>query len=240
MILDAAVLLVGTLAGAIAAIGGFGIGSLLTPLLAAHFGTKVGVAAASIPHLVGTAVRFVALRQHLDRPLFVRFGLVSAAGGLAGALVHARVKAPVLTIVLAVLLIVAGGSGLLGLGDRVRLGRRGAWVAGGLSGLFGGMVGNQGGIRSAALLGFDLTKESFVATATGVGLLVDAARMPVYLWTGWRALVDVWPEIAAATAGVLVGTMAGARLLKRMPSRLFRPSVAALIALLGVYLLLRG
>jgi uncharacterized membrane protein YfcA len=239
VIFEAVVLLVGTLAGAIAAISGFGIGSLLTPLLAAHFGAKIGVAAVSIPHLVGTLVRFAGLRRHLDRPVFVRFGLVSAAGGLLGALINARVKAPVLSIVLGVLLIFAGTSGLLGLADRVRLGRRGAWIAGALSGLFGGLVGNQGGIRSAALMGFDLPKESFVATATAVGLMVDAARLPVYLWTEWRALLGVWPEIATATVGVLVGTVAGARVLRRIPERLFRPSVSVLIALLGGYLLLR-
>jgi uncharacterized membrane protein YfcA len=58
-----------------------------------------------------------------------------------------------------------------------------AWIAGALSGLLGGLVGNQGGLRSAALLGFDLSKRSFVATATAVGLLVDGARMPVYVVT---------------------------------------------------------
>ena len=37
-----------------------------------------------------------------------------------------------------------------------------AWLAGALSGLLGGLVGNQGGIRSAALLGFNLSKANFV------------------------------------------------------------------------------
>jgi len=171
--------------------------------------------------------------------MFVRFGLVSAAGGLVGALINARVKSHVLQVVLGVLLIFAGTSGLLGLADRVRLGRRGAWIAGVLSGLFGGLVGNQGGIRAAALMGFDLPKETFVATATDVGLMVDAARLPVYLWTGWRGMLHVSVEIAIATAGVLVGTLAGARVLRRIPERLFRPAVSALIALLGVYVLLR-
>lgn len=35
---------------------------------------------------------------------------------------------------------------------------------------------NQGGIRTAALLGFDVPKEEFVATATAIGLFVDGAR----------------------------------------------------------------
>ncbi|HEU4414943.1 MAG TPA: hypothetical protein VFT65_09200 [Candidatus Angelobacter sp.] len=39
------------LAGAIASLAGFGIGSVLTPLLALSVGTKQAVVAVSIPHL---------------------------------------------------------------------------------------------------------------------------------------------------------------------------------------------
>ena len=238
MIFDAVVLLAATLAGAVAAVSGFGIGSLLTPLLAAHFGTKTAVAAVSIPHVVGTAVRFAKLRAHVDGRAIRRFGVTSAAGGLLGALINARVKAPVLSVVLGVLLVFAGLSGLLGLAERMRLGRRTAWIAGMLSGLFGGLVGNQGGIRSAALMGFDLPKEAFVATATAVALVVDGARLPVYLWTEWRTLLELRREILAAVAGVVFGTVAGVRVLRRIPERVFRPSVSILITALGVYMLL--
>jgi hypothetical protein len=234
----AVVLLAGTLAGAVAAVSGFGIGSLLTPLLAWQVGTKVAVSAVAVPHVIGTAARFVKLRAHVDGPAFRRFGILSAVGGLLGALINARVKAPVLSVVLGVLLVFAGLSGLLGLGERLRFGPRTAWVAGAASGLFGGLVGNQGGIRSAGLLGFDLPKERFVATATAVALVVDGARLPVYVWTGWRALLDLWRELLAATAGVLIGTLVGVRLLRRIPERIFRPGVSVLIILLGVYMLL--
>ena len=44
-------------AGAIAAVAGFGIGSLLTPALAIQTGTKVAVAAVAIPHFIGTLQR---------------------------------------------------------------------------------------------------------------------------------------------------------------------------------------
>jgi hypothetical protein len=40
----------GALAGGIAAVSGFGIGSLLTPVLALQIGTKLAVAAVAVPH----------------------------------------------------------------------------------------------------------------------------------------------------------------------------------------------
>jgi uncharacterized protein len=174
---------VAVLAGAIASVSGFGIGSLLTPLLAVRVGTKLAVAAVSVPHLTATALRFWLLRQHVDRRLLWSFGLMSAAGGLAGALLHAYADNPALTIVFGGLLVFTGVMGLTGYSERLRFRGWVAWVAGAVSGLLGGLVGNQGGIRSAAMLGFDVPKHAFVATATAVGLIVDGARMPVYLVT---------------------------------------------------------
>jgi uncharacterized membrane protein YfcA len=72
--LSLAVAAAGAVAGGVASVAGFGIGSLLTPLLVTHVTTKVAVAAVAIPHVVGTAARFWLLRGHVDRPLLVRFG----------------------------------------------------------------------------------------------------------------------------------------------------------------------
>jgi len=76
------------ISGGIAAIAGFAIGSLLTPTLALDTGTKLAVAAIAIPHFVGTAQRFWILRRHVDRRVLTGFGITSAVGGLAGALLH--------------------------------------------------------------------------------------------------------------------------------------------------------
>jgi uncharacterized membrane protein YfcA len=59
---------VAALAGGIAAIAGFGVGSLLTPLLALRLGTKLAVAVVSVPHFIGSAARFAGLwRRELKR-----------------------------------------------------------------------------------------------------------------------------------------------------------------------------
>src|SRR5438046_953463 len=95
-------------------------------------------------------------------------------------------------------------------------------LAGGLAavtGLLGGLVGNQGGIRTAAMLGFDVPKEAFVATATAVALFVDGARVPVYLATQGRNIADIWPLVLTATVGVVIGTAVGTRVLGRLPPR---------------------
>ena len=234
------VALASVLAGAIASVVGFGIGSLLTPLLAVRVGTQLAVAAISIPHVFATALRFWRLRTHVDRRVLVSFGITSAAGGLAGALLHSFGSNRALAIVFGVILIFVGGSELTGLARRMRFNGPVAWVAGAVSGLFGGLVGNQGGIRSAALLGFDVDKQAFVATATAIGLVVDGARMPVYFWTEAPAIVHIWPLVLVATLGTLVGTLVGVRALRRVPEHAFRRIVAVILLALGTYMAFWG
>ena len=121
---------------------------------------------------------------------------------------------------------------------RIHWGRSAAWVAGALSGVLGGLVGNQGGIRSAAMLGFKVPQQAFVATATAIALFVDGARLPVYLATQWRELLAIWPIIALATVGVVLGTAIGTPVLARLPQRYFRVVLSVLLILLGCYMVL--
>jgi uncharacterized protein len=231
---DLLVLIASLLSGAIASIAGFGIGSILTPLLAVRVGTKLAVAVVSLPHFVATLLRFLLIREHLDRRVLWSFGVSSAVGGLVGALLHTGFNSAIIGYILAALLVFAAAMGLTGVASRMRFGRVGGYVAGAFSGLFGGLVGNQGGIRSAALMGFDINKEAFVATATAIGLVVDFFRMPVYIATQWHAITEQWVLMMIASVGVVVGTLAGKRLLQRIPANVFRTVVYVIILALGI------
>jgi uncharacterized membrane protein YfcA len=233
----AAVFAIAVLSGATASIVGFGIGSLLTPLLALRFGMDTAVAAVALPHAVATAIRCWRLRQSIDGTVLRRFGLLSAAGGLAGALVYTVLDAGALTRVLGALLVLTSAAQFSGLATRWH--PRGAMVAllGLGSGFFGGIAGNQGGLRAAALSAFGLSPLAFVATSTATGLLVDAARAPVYLYSSGSTLASLWLPITIATAGVTAGTLLGERVLLGMSRDRFRQAVAAAIGLLGLWLL---
>ena len=240
MIFSAITAVAALIAGGIAAVTGFGIGSLLTPLFNVRYDMPLSVALVSIPHFVATALRLWIMRHDVNRRVLVSFGLMSAAGGLTGALLQRVVSGRSLTILLAVLLTFAGIAGLTGLSDRLRLGRTSGWIAGILSGALGGLVGNQGGIRSAALLGYDLSPAAFVATATAAGVIVDVARMPVYIVTERTRLFQQTGLISMAVIGVVAGTLAGQRLLKGVPESQFRKIVGLLVLLLGLYMFSRA
>jgi uncharacterized membrane protein YfcA len=233
------VALASVLAGVTASIAGFGIGSLLTPLFALRLGTPTAIAAVMVPHAAATVLRAWRLRRAVDWPLFYRFGIASALGGLAGALLFTRLGGPTLTRVLGALLVLTALSGLTGWASRVHLPRWGAMLLGAASGFFGGVAGNQGGIRAGALLGVGLGPAAFVATSTMSGVIVDVARAPVYLHLRGDAVLAAWPVVSVATLGALVGTLAGERALFGLSPERFRVVVAALVGALGLWLLVR-
>lgn len=230
---------VAMIAGGVASISGFGVGSLLTPLLALRMDLQLAVAAVSVPHLLGTAYRFILIKKDLNKDVFIRFGIWSAIGGLIGGLIGAVIQDRALIGVFAALLIFAGFTGTLGLSEKMQFPQKLGFIAGLLSGAFGGLVGNQGGIRAAALMGFNLSKSEFVATATGVALLVDGARMPVYFFHRSTDILEMWWPIAVATAGVIAGTWIGQQILHKIPERNFKRIVSGIILLLGISMLFK-
>jgi uncharacterized membrane protein YfcA len=222
--------------GAAAAVVGAGVDSVLTPLLSLQMDMRTCVLAVTAPHLAFNALRFHSLRKKVDRRILKRFGITSAAGALVGSLAHQAVESRWITITFAVLLILAGLFGATGLSEKVHFGKRGAYLGGALSGFFGGLTGEQGGLRAAALLGFELRKEAFVATATAAALIVDVVRTPIYIATRFHDLRAAALPALIGTAGVVAGTFAGKRLLKQVPQDKFDRVVSW--ALLGIGVLL--
>jgi uncharacterized protein len=180
------------------------------------------------------------LRRSVDPRVFRDFGIASVAGGLVGALLQGRFVAPGLSVVFGILLLLSGAAGFTRWPQRVRLHGLAATLAGGFSGLLGGLVGNQGSVRSAALLSSGLPPDRFVATATATALVVDAARLPVYLVNSGGSLGPYVPLIGVLTVGVLIGTLGGERVLRALPEPAFRVIVATLLMVLGVFMVLQA
>lgn len=234
MLNDVLLFVLGIFTGGAAAIVGFGIGSFLTPVLALSTGFSVAVAAVGIAHFFGSVLRFWLLKKEVNRKILFSFGIISAVCGLAGAVLQEQATSAALAIVFGGLMVLAGISTLFGWADKLNITGPLRWVTGALSGFFGGLVGNQGGLRAVGLVGFRLTKTQFVATATAIALAVDVFRVPVYIASRGAALRQLIPEIAIMSAGVIVGTLLGAPLLRRLPEKYFKVVLAVILVIVGL------
>ncbi len=233
----AILLVVGIFSGATAAVIGFGIGSLLTPFLLTRLEPHLAISVVALPHLVATGIRYVHHRPWVNREVLLRFGVPSAIGGLVGALLQSTFRSASLIYVLAVLLILTGIANLTRGFGGWRPGSIAATVLGLFSGISGGLVGNQGGLRAAGLTAFTLEPRPYLATATAVALLIDAARTPIYLVRGAEALVGLAVPIAVVTVGCIAGTILGERIFFRIPAERYRKLVGFAVIALGLWLL---
>lgn len=217
----------------IASVTGFGLGSVLTPVLARTVPIEVAIVLTSVPHAIATALRCWLLRDAIDRALLRSFGVASALGGLAGAVVATTWRSPALLLVFGLLLVSSGLSSLTGWARRAPESRSLALAGGMISGFFGGLAGNQGGIRAAALLSARVPATAFVATATAVALLVDLVRVPLYVIGAPAVLSANGAVLLAASVGAIIGTLAGRVVLRAISETVFRAVVSWGVLLLG-------
>jgi uncharacterized membrane protein YfcA len=172
--------IVAVLASGIASIAGFGIGSLMTSLVATRYGMKTAVAAVAVPHLIAMDLRFWRLRRDLDRRVLLGFGAMNAAGSLAGALLDVWVDSPVLSIVLGILLLFSG----IAVSSWRSIARiRRADVS----------VRRHPGSQAMLALAFKAGPSWRQRQRSA--LWSTSVRMPVYLITGSGQMLRAWPAV---------------------------------------------
>ncbi|MFQ5817401.1 MAG: sulfite exporter TauE/SafE family protein [Terriglobia bacterium] len=236
---------------AVVVASGFGLGTALTPLFLLTYDIKTAILLVAVVHFANNLFRLALFRRSVDGSIVRRFGLASVVGAVVGSLLQKYAGEPGLELGLGALLVVLGGVEFLPGRPRTqkpacagklrgrgwRIPRRVDQAGGFLSGLLGGLMGNQGAIRSGYLLNYGLSKDAFIATGTAIACLIDASRIPVYLFNYGAGLVSSWPYLVAVIGAALTGTLVGRRLVARLTLAWFRSLVAGLIALVGTVLI---
>lgn len=214
---------------------GFGLATTLTPIFALYFPIETAILIVAVVHLSNNMLKLGLFRRHIDMAVIKRFGILSFLGAFAGAFLQAALVSEWVRVVLGVVLVVLGLREFVKLAT-LKIPQKWDWVGGLASGFLGGLVGNQGAIRSAYLLGYDMKKETFVATAALISAIVDITRIPIYIATQTSEIARLWPQLTVAIVAAFIGTILGKRLLKIVPLGMFRKLVAGLVLIFGVLL----
>jgi uncharacterized membrane protein YfcA len=238
-------------ASALTLFSGFGLGTLLMPVVAIFFPLEVAIALTAMVHLANNIFKVGLLGRHANGSVLIRFGLPAIAAAFLGALLltwlsdipavyryavggHELSVSP-LKLVVGVLILAFV---LLELSPRfsaISLDRKYLPFGGIVSGFFGGLSGHQGAFRSMFLLKAGLAKEEFVATGVMLAVMVDLSRMTIYGWdmlTQSRALE--WPLVIAASLSAFTGAYVGAKVLKKVTIRSIQLMVSALLVVVSL------
>jgi uncharacterized membrane protein YfcA len=101
------------------------------------------------------------------------------------------------------------------------------------------VFGATGPIGGAVLSAIGLARQAFVATQAVTALVMHVFKIAVFGFLGF-AFAPWLGLILAMVASGFLGTLAGTRLLGRMPEATFRTGFRLVMTLLAASLLLRG
>ncbi len=212
---------------------GFGLGTLLMPVVAIFFPVEIAIAITAMVHLANNAFKVALLGKKANRSVLLSFGIPAVAFAFFGALVLGwlsgippileytafgnQVQVSPLKLVVGILILAFVALELSPGFSSVALDRKYLPYGGVVSGFFGGLSGHQGAFRSMFLLKAGLNKEEFVATGVMLAVMVDMSRMLIYGWemTGQHRAVQ-WPLVIAASVSAFIGAYFGSKLLKKI------------------------
>jgi uncharacterized membrane protein YfcA len=232
---------------------GFGLGTLLMPVIALFFPIEVAISITAIVHLANNVFKVGLVGRNASWITVFQFGAPAVLAALIGAvtLTWLGTMPPLYEIHLfgslrpvPAVKAVAGGLiisfvlvELIPAFSQLTFDKRYLSLGGFLSGFFGGLSGHQGALRSMFLVKVGLSKEAFIATGVIIAVLVDVARLLVYGWTsGLSGLAEPY-LVAMACMSAFLGAFVGSKLIHKVTLRSIQILVSALLALISVGLL---
>lgn len=242
------------LASCLTLFSGFGLGTLLMPVVALFFPVDIAIAVTAIVHFANNVFKFVLLGKHADRSVVLHFGVPAMLAALLGALLLGELSglpplfdytlagkplqvvplklAIGLVILVFIILEVTPKFAAMSFDPRLLP------IGGLISGFFGGLSGHQGAFRSMFLLKAGIGKEQFIATGVVLAMMVDITRMLVYGFDSGFARSDVdWLLVATATLSAFAGAFFGARLVKKLTIRSIQIVVSTMLAIVALGLI---
>lgn len=233
---------------------GFGLGTLLMPVVAIFFPIEIAIGITALVHFANNIFKLGLMGLHADKMVVMKFGLPAIVAAFLGAFLldwlaglhplteyilwgQVHQVMPVKFIIGTVIIIFVALE-LSPAFSKIALERKFLPIGGCISGFFGGLSGHQGAFRSMFLIKSGLSKEQFVATGIVLAVMVDMSRMIVYGWgaTSSRASVD-WLLVAIASFSAFSGAFIGSRLIKKLTLRSIQFSVSCLLVIVALGLM---
>ncbi len=225
------------IANIIGTVSGFGVGTVLTPILLLFLPFGPTVLLVCILHWFHDVFKLFFFRSGIDWKLFIYFGIPTIVATFLGALLVTPTQSHVLTALLGLFLIFSVGMMYAVESFRIPDTWITSMVGGLLSGFFAGIFGIRGAVRSVFLSAFDLRKATYIGTTGAISLLLDSTRLGVYLWDGIRMDQSLVWGFAFFVPASFIGAYVGAKMVHWIPQKYFRDVVAIFLFLVGIKLL---
>jgi uncharacterized membrane protein YfcA len=234
---------------------GFGLGTILTPVMIIFFPAQEAIALTGIVHLLNNIFKLVLAGKETDKHVASRFGIPAIIGSFIGAyllvylsqnLFHYEyqfmgktMEITFIKLLVATLMILFALFEILPWLKSLQFNSNYLSLGGLISGFFGGLSGNQGALRSAFLLRYGLTKEAYIATGVVIACMIDVTRLSIYFTAS--ASYDYWENdllLIMAVLSAFSGAFIGNKLLKKITLNFVQTLASIMIVALALLLAL--
>ncbi|MHC1755097.1 MAG: sulfite exporter TauE/SafE family protein [Methanosarcina sp.] len=226
------------LASLIGTLAGFGISTIMVPILLMVFPLPQTLLLVGIIHWFNDIWKMVLFRKGIRWKLFLAFGLPGIFTSFIGSSLSLRVSQEILLRALGVFLVsyvlFITFNRAFKLSERLSV----AVSGGALTGFFAGIFGIGGEINAVALSAFNLEKAVYIATAGAISFMIDSTRIATYIEGGIRLDPEILSGFLIFIPVSLIGAMIGRKGIEKIPQEKFRNFVAVFIFLFGMKLVL--
>lgn len=226
------------LASLIGTLAGFGISTIMIPVLLMVFPLPQTLLLVGIIHWFNDIWKMLLFRKGIRWKLFLAFGLPGILASFIGSSLSLRISQEILSRILGMFLIAYVL--FITFNRTFKLSQRlSVAISGGiLTGFFAGIFGIGGEINAAALSAFNLEKAVYIATAGAISFMIDSTRIATYITGGTRLDPGIISGFLIFVPVSLIGAMVGRKGIEKIPQEKFRNFVAIFIFLFGIKLVL--
>ncbi|MBI3308671.1 MAG: sulfite exporter TauE/SafE family protein [Candidatus Melainabacteria bacterium] len=233
---------------------GFGLGTILLPVFAIFFPLSIAIPLVAIIHFINNILKVIILGKFANINVVAKFGLPALVSAFFGAWIlkylsdikpvfNYSINTSIFSItalktVIGLLIIIFALFDLMPKLQKIQFDKKYLFVGGLLSGLFGGLSGHQGALRSSFLVKCNLSKESFIGTGTVIACMVDISRLIAY---SSFFSVDILSEntslLVLTILFSMIGVLLGNKLLRKITFESIQKIVGFMLITMAVLLI---
>ena len=223
------------IAAALTVPAGFGLSTMLTPLVLFIVSPHEAVAIVAIIHGAHNGWKLIVLKEHVDFEAFKRYGIWLVIGAVGGALLQSQVPQDPLLLIIGIFLVILPILTISEGWTGYRIPEANDRIGGFGSGFMGGLSGHQGALRAMFLKRRLSDKMSSAATVSVLALCVDLTRIPVYIIFNETEIIENFSLLLPLTISALLGVQVGKSFLERLKSDTIHFAIMIGIVCSGLY-----
>lgn len=222
-------------AGIIGTITGFGISTIMVPVVLLFLPLPETLLFVGVVHWFGDLWKMYFFKKGIDWKLLIFFGVPGVLTAFLGATLVLKLPSQFLSQIVGAVLIAYVLFLLARPSFKIKRNAVAAGLGGAGSGFLGGLTGVGGGaLRAIVLTAFNVPKSTYIFTSGLLGAVIDASRVATYFLTGIRISPLLSLGLIAFIPASLAGAWVAKGIVEKIPQGTFRGIVAIFLLLLGI------